>query len=236
MDLLSEILQAAGEDLWRRLRQYTIHMSVGGEFLRRKCSCSHLKDIVVEGGTRGQSLEINGFCGVGQRAHYSPDRVALEGPKGERLDERKASPRELRARLEASTWDVLDLAYYCGHLIQNYITVPFILSEPDVTIEELEPASVGGDSCRRLRARFPSQMETHRTEQTFYFDADGFLRRQDYVEDYDGSRVAQLFSGHQRFSGVLIPTLGRTRCIAADGVSLTKPSLIDVEIFDVVFK
>jgi hypothetical protein len=236
MALLREVLQAAREDLWRQMTQYTVHMSFGGAFFRSKCGSSQLKDLVVEGSTRQQSLEINGFCGVGQRAHYRPGWVALEGPDGQLLEERKASPQQLRERLKSSSWDALELAYYCGYSTWNYIAVPFIFAEPDVTVEELQPDTVWRDGCRRLRARFPPRIATHGTEQTFYFDRDGLLRRQDYVDVHDSTRIAQLFSGHQRFSGVLIPTLGRTRCIAPDGVSLAKPSLVDVEVFDVVFR
>jgi hypothetical protein len=102
--------------------------------------------------------------------------------------------------------------------------------------EELEPGSVQFDSWRRLEVRFPPRVVTHSTEQTFYFDRDGLLRRIDYTSELEDTRVAQLFSGHQRFSGVLIPTLGTSLRIAPDAVSLARPSLVDIEIFDVVFE
>jgi hypothetical protein len=102
--------------------------------------------------------------------------------------------------------------------------------------EELDPGSVQFDNWRRLEVRFPPRVVTHSTEQTFYFDRDGLLRRIDYTSELEDTRVAQLFSGHQRFSGVLIPTLGTSLRIAPDGVSLAKPSLVDIEIFDVVFE
>jgi hypothetical protein len=77
---------------------------------------------------------------------------------------------------------------------------------------------------------------THSTEQTAYFDRDGFLQRLDYTSEYGDPRIAQVFSGHQRFSGILILTLCRSLPVASDGVSLGKPSLVDIEIFDVVFE
>jgi hypothetical protein len=211
-------------------------MSVGGVLCRRKCAAAQLRDLVVEGSPDQQSLEINGFSGVNRRAMYRPDWVALEGPDGQLLKETKASPHELRERLRASTWDELQLAYYFGYSIWNYIAVPFVLAEPDVTTEELEPGSVEFDSWRRLEVRFPPRVVTHSTEQTFYFERDGLLRRIDYASELEDTRVAQLFSGHQRFSGVLIPTLGTSLRIAPDGVSLARPSLVDIEIFDVVFE
>jgi len=218
------------------MSQYTVHMSVGGVLGSRKCASVHLKDVVVEGSTDQQSLEINGFSGVDRRARYRPDWVALEGADGQLLKETQASPQELRERLRASTWDELQLAYYFGYSIWNYIAVPFVLAEPDVTTAELEPGGVQFDGWRRLQVRFPPRVVTHSTEQTFYFDRDGLLRRIDYTSEPEATRIAQLFSGHQHFSGMLIPTLGKSLRISADGVSLAKPSLVDIEIFDVVFE
>jgi hypothetical protein len=45
-----------------------------------------------------------------------------------------------------------------------------------------------------------------------------------------------MFSGHQRFSGILVPTLCRLLSIGAEGVPVAKPSLLDVEIFDARFE
>jgi hypothetical protein len=235
--LLEDALRASGGlDLRRQMSRYTVHMSVGGVLCSRKCASVQLKDLVVEGRTDQQSLEINGFSGVNRRAMYRPDWVALEGTDGQLLKETKALPQELRERLRASTWDELQLAYYFGYSIWNYIAVPFVLAEPDVTTEELEPGSVRFDGWRRLEVRFPSRVVTHATEQTFYFDREGLLRRIEYTSDLEGTRIAQLLSGYQSFSGVLIPTLSASLRVAPDGVSVAKPSLVDMEIFDVVFE
>jgi hypothetical protein len=233
--LLRDVLKVAGADRWRQKSRYTVHMSVGGAFCSRKCGSAQLKDLVVEGSTGQQWLEINGFCGVDQRALYRPDRVVLEGADGQLLNERKGPPQELRQRLRASIWDELQLAYYCGYSIWNYLAVPFVFAESDVAAEEIERESVHADNWRRLRLRFPPRVVTHSAEQTFYFDRDGFLRRLDYMSEIEDTRIAQLFSGHQRFSGILIPTLSRSLPIARDGRLPAKSSLVDIEIFDVVF-
>ena len=237
MGLLEDALAASGGlDLWRRMSRYTLHLSVGGAFCSRKCDSAQLKDLVVEGSTYQQSLGINGFSGLSQRALYRPDWVALEGPEGQLREERKAPPEELRGRLRTGIWDELQLAYYCGYSIWNYIAVPFVFAEPDVTTEELEPGTGLADNWRRLRVRFPPRLMTHAPEQTFYFDRDAVLRRLDYTTEHEGKRIAQLFSGHQRFSNILIPTLSRSLRISPDGVLPTKPSMLDIEIFDVVFE
>jgi hypothetical protein len=79
-------------------------------------------------------------------------------------------------------------------------------------------------------------MVTHCAEQTFYFDRQGIMRRRDYLALYDGrTGVAQMFSAHQRFSGVLVPTLCRLLRLESDGAPIAKPPLLDIEIFDAAF-
>ena len=237
MALLEDALAASGGlDLWRQMSRYTVHISLGGVFCSQKCRSAQLKDLVVEGSTDQQSLEINGFSGLNQRALYRPDWVALEGRDGRLRKERKAPPQELRERLKTSVWDELELAYYSGYSIWNYIAVPFVLAEPGVKTEELDPGNGQAGNWRRLRVRFPPRLMTHSSEQTFYFDRDAVLRRLDYTTEHKDARIVQLFSGHQRFSGILIPTLSRSLPITPDGVSPAKSSLVDIEIFDVVFE
>jgi hypothetical protein len=63
------------------------------------------------------------------------------------------------------------------------------------------------------------------------------MRRQDYTAPYDGGTgVAQMFSAHQRFSGVLVPTLCRLLPLESDGAPISKPPLQDIEIFDAVYE
>src|SRR5215469_14142934 len=115
MALLDDVLQASGGlDLWRQLRRFTIHMSIGGVLCAEKCGGAQLKDLVAEGCTREQELEMTGFTAPDKRALYRPDRVALEGCDGSLLKERRASPAQFQDELRANSWDELQLAYYCG--------------------------------------------------------------------------------------------------------------------------
>ena len=192
---------------------------------------------MVEGSTQTQALEIIGFARADLRALYRPDWVALEGQDARRVMERQGSPEEFRGGLQSTTWDELQLAHYCGYLIWNYIATPFILADPDFETQEILRTAAGDESLRQLRVVFPARVATHAREQTFYFDREGSLRRLDYPAAHEEhTQIAQMFSGHQRFSGILVPTLCRLLSIGAEGVPVAKPSLLDVEIFDVRFE
>lgn len=238
MAILRDALRmSGGVDLWRQLQRFTLHLSIGGVLFPGRRSAARLKECVADGTLHEQSLEITGFNAEDRRALYRADWVALEDADGRRIKERNASPAEFRSQLNSTVWDELQLAHYCGYLIWNYVNVPFVLSEPDFRAEELKPVIEQGETWRRLRVEFPARVATHAAEQDFYFDRDGYLRRLEYKADFENSApVVQLFSGHQRFSGILVPTLCRLLCNAPFGVSSTKSPWVDIEIFDALFE
>ena len=238
MGLLEKALRVSGGlDLWQVKRRFTLHMSISGSLCTARCASAQLKELVVEGSTLTQALEITGFARPDLRALYRPDSVALEAHDARGLVEHQGSPDEFRSELRSTIWDELQLAYYCGYLIWNHIANPFILADPDFETQELRRNFARGESLRRLRAGFPARIVTHASTQTFYFDREGLLRRLDYAAAHlDHAQIAQMYSGHQRFSGILVPTLCRLLSVAADGVPVAKPSLLDVEIFDAKFE
>ena len=237
MGLLEKALHVSGGlDLWRLTRRFTLHMSITGELCATRHGTGQLKELVVEGSTQTQDLAIAGFADANLRLLYRPDWVALEGQDALPLRQRHGSPEEFRSGLRSSTWDELQLAHYCGYLIWNYIATPFILADPDFETKELRRYVASGESLRRLKVVFPARIVTHAISQNFYFDRAGFLRRLDYPAAHDENmQIAQMFSGHQRFSGILVPTLCRLLSIGAEGVPVAKPSLLDLEIFDAHF-
>jgi hypothetical protein len=236
--LLEKALRASGGlDLWRLTRRFTLHMSISGSLCTARCRTAQLKELVVEGSTQTQALEITGFARADLRALYRPDWVALEGQDARRLMERQGSPEQLHSEIQSTTWNELQLAHYCGYMIWNHIATPFILADSDFQTKALRRDIARGESLRRLKVVFPARIVTHASAQTFHFDREGLLRRLDYPAAHDDDRpIAHMFSGHQRFSGILVPTLFRLLRIGGDGVPVAKPSLLDVEIFDAHFE
>jgi len=234
--LESALRASGGLDLWRLTRRFMVHMSITGDLCNTKCSNAKLKELVVEGSTHVQELEMTGFARADIRAVYRRDWVALEGPDTHRVMKRAASPEEFRRGLQTVNWDELQLAHYCGYLIWNYMAVPFILADPDFETKELRRNVAPGESLRRLQVVFPARVVTHAPIQTFHFDREGLLRRLDYRAPHaTHAPITQVYSGHQRFSGILVPTLCRLSAIGPNSGPVGKPALLDVEIFDVNF-
>ncbi len=237
MSLLEDALRTAGGvDRWHQLRRFTVHMSMTGATFAGRGWSGLLKDLVIEGSTKSQSLQITGFTAPDRRGSYCPHRVTIEGSDGQLLAERDNPRTAFAGHTNISAWDHLHLAYYCGYSIWNCLTVPFLLADPDFYTEELPPWHEDGETWRRLRVTFPLRVAAHSIEQIFYFDRKGFQRRADYTSALLGHmRISQYSWAHQRFSGILVPTLYRSRCIDIHGKIMPSPVALDLEIFDASF-
>ena len=237
MGLLQDALEVyGGIGRWHRLKRFTVHTSIDGALLAQKGKGGLLKDIVAEGETHTQSLRITGFTAPHKCAIYRPDHVAIESLSGDIL-QACSSPRAAFLRhADHTPWNDLHLAYFCGCLLWNHLTVPFLLAHPDVKTEELPSPRERAEIWRRLRAVFPTSIATLSSEQIFYFDGSGLQRRTDFcATDALDSPFADYASAHQEFSGIVVPTLRRSLRLGPNGAVITKPAYVDVEIFDASF-
>ena len=236
MTLLEDVLNASGGmDRWNQLERFTVHMSIDGALLADKGKAGLLKDVVAEGCTHTQSLRFTGFTAPDKCGVYHPDQVAIEALNGDPLQIRSNPRAAFLGHTDRTPWDNLDLAYFCGFSIWNCLTTPFLLAHPDVKIEELPSWGEGDQAWRRLRAVFPAPIATHSPEQIFYFDPEGLQRRVDYRTIAD-TEVAHYCSAHQKFSGIVVPTLHRSLRLGSDGAVISKPASVNIEIFDASFE
>jgi hypothetical protein len=96
---------------------------------------------------------------------------------------------------------------------------------------ELEPWQEAGETWRRLKVRFPEDIETHSTEQTLYFDQQGLLKRHDYDVDISGGTpAAHYVSDLKEFSGIVFPTKRRIFPRKPDGHSVPEPLVVSIDL------
>ncbi len=167
---------------------------------------------------------------------FDHGRVRIESPNGNLIDERE-DPRSLffgRQGLRRNLrWDPLDLTYFAGYAMWNYLTTPLLLTREDVAVKEGEPwAAPGGETWRRLGASFDPALDTHSQEQTFWFGPDGLLRRHDYTADVVGSwaKAAHVVSGHTESGGLVFPTSRRVTPRGPGGRTMPGPTLVWLEL------
>jgi hypothetical protein len=244
MSLLSEALSAAGGlDRWNNITRFTCHMSMTGALIGDKYGPDALKEIVVEGETREQTVRIAGIEGRNRQAVLRPGCLSIEDEDGKVILKRECSrkiascehnsPRNRHQR----PWDILDLAYFCGYSAWNYMTEPFLLQMDGARTEEVQRPGSAERSPRGLRVAFTGSLVTHSREQTFCFDTQGLLVQLDYCAAELGDvEVSQIVSAHQAFSGVVVPTLRRSRLAGVNHSVSTAVPLVDIEIFDAIYQ
>jgi hypothetical protein len=171
-----------------------------------------------------------------QRVVFTPQRVAIETNEGAVVAER-AHPRAAFAGHTLETpWDVLDRFYFSGYAMWTYLTVPFSLTWTGFEVTEIEPWQEQNETWRRLSVRFPTCIASHSTEQTFYFGADGLLRRHDYkVEIAGNTPAAHYVSDYKNVSGIMMPTKRRVFARQPDNTPARDTLVISIDLSDIRF-
>lgn len=233
--LLGQTLAAhGGLEAWRRVDRIEAALSSGGLAFAMHGQGSALLGLRACIHPHARRVELAGYTGHGRTGHWTPDRVTIRDAEGNPLADRDF-PRRSFARLgRMIRWDALDMLYFAGYALWNYLSFPFILlAEPGVAVAEAGPLPGAGDG--RLIVDFPEGFPTHSARQVFHVDASGCLLRHDYTADVIGpfATAANLclastpvgefrFYTHRR----VVPRFG-------DNLLLPGPTLVWIEIDDV---
>jgi hypothetical protein len=231
-DLAKLAIEAhGGLDRWKRFSTLSVHGINGGVLWGAKGKAGVLDDVTVTVDLRDEKVSHWPFGSRDRRSRFEPQRVALEDANGKVVEELLHPRFSFRGHTLETPWSDLQLAYFAGCAMWTYLNTPFLLVRPGVESEELEPWQEAGETWRRLKVRFPSDIATHSTEQTLYFDQQGLLKRHDYdVEISGGTGAAHYVSDLKKFSGIVFPTKRRIFPRQPDGHSLPEPLVVSIDL------
>jgi len=226
-----------GLDRWRQLKSVSARLLQGGVLWQLKGQNGVLDDVHVTVDLRKEWASHRPFGQPDRRSAFQPDRVAIETSNGDVVEER-ANPREsFRGHTFDTPWDSLQLAYFAGYAMWTYMNAPFLFALPGVETEELESWQENGEAWRRLKVTFPERIATHSTEQTFYFDRHGLLKRHDYQVDVaGGTAAAHYVSALTDVSGIVVPTKHTIVPRQPDGSSAPTPVVVSIDISEIDFE
>ena len=227
-----------GLDRWNELTSVKAHLVIGGVLWAMKGQAGVINDVNVRVDLRREFTSHFPFGRPGLRSAFTADRVAIESDAGEVVEER-FNPRDSFAGHTLETpWDKLHLAYFVGYAMWTYLTSPFSFVKPGFQTEELSHWQEHGQTWRRLKVTFPSHIASHCKEQTFYFDADGLIRRHDYVAEVLGSSgpAAHYSSEHREFDGIKVPTKRRVYLIGENGSVMQEPLIVSIDLDNIEFE
>ena len=234
--LLDEVLEAhGGLERWRAARTVQARVRSGGLLLRTRVPGNRFADYRLTVELDQPRTVLDPFPERGRRGVFDRGRARIETEAGEvvafRDDPRAAffGRAGLRRNLR---WDALDSTYFAGYAMWNYLTTPLLLTRDGVEVRDGDHWEEDGERWRRLEVTFPDGLDTHSPRQSFYFDAQGRLRRHDYVARVVGrwARAAHHCADHVQAGGLVFPTRRWVRPIGPGNRSLPFPTLVSLEL------
>jgi hypothetical protein len=132
------------------------------------------------------------------------DVYLLERGGARRTAEGRDHRATFRGLAKYRRWSALDAAYFFGYALSHYHSVPFTLG--DARFVRLCDTAHGPRQLKGIDVDLGSELPTHCPRQRFYFDADGLIRRHDYVASIVGSwaRACHFWEDYQTRSGLAI--------------------------------
>ena len=226
------ITRHGGMDLWSAVEKITIRARTGGVALPLRFKFGVLKDYQAHIRAHEPQVRIAPHPRAGMRGIYSGDTVRIETENGETVQKRHRARSAFGNLRHKIWWDHLDALHFAGYALWNYLTAPFLLCRPEIQLKELPPWQENNESWQRLQATFPPDLLTHSPEQTFYFDADGLLKRHDYTALVFGNfaKAAHYSRGHKEVNGIPFPTRRRVFPRQKDGSPLRLVTLVSIDI------
>ncbi|MBR0748994.1 hypothetical protein JQ582_34185 [Bradyrhizobium japonicum] len=144
MSLLEQVLSASGgSDRWRNLRGFTVHMTMSGLLIEQKHRENSLKEVVIEADIREHSVRVMGFDASNDRLFCDLSQVGIENGNGQVIQAERRSFEDWTKRASNGSWDVLDLAQFCGYSVWTLVAMPYFL-ETAASIREDDPPLVNG--------------------------------------------------------------------------------------------
>jgi hypothetical protein len=238
---MTEILDLAitahgGLDRFNRFSSVTAKLHQGGVLWTLKGKPTVLEDCSVKVDLNRERVSHWPFAPTQNRSVFTPDRVIIESPKALVVEELLEPRQSFDGYAMETHWSDPQVAYFAGYTMWTYLTSPFILKRPGVAVQEIDTWKENGEEWRRLHVRFPDDIATHSTEQTFYFDRQGLLVRHDYEVDIQGrNAAARYLSNYVNADGIVMPGKMRIYPRGADNMPLPDPLIVSVDLSDFKF-
>lgn len=233
LELIDRVIEAhGGRARWQALERIEAAFSSGGLAFALHMQPFTLRGLRLVLRPHARQVELHGYGRPDWVGEWTPNQVRILDADGRTVAERQ-QPRAGFSRLDKLVrWDRLDLLYFAGYALWNYLSFPHLLELPGV--EVIESSAPDGLKPGHLRARFDAQLPSHSPYQTFHIDQRGWLTRHDYTADVIGrwATAANFCQASEVVDGLRFYTRRRVLPrLGADSV-LPLPTLVWIELDD----
>jgi hypothetical protein len=235
-DLLEKVLDVhGGLENWRRVTAVDCRLTFRGAALAVKQQPHGLRDVLVKIDTCRQRTLITPFPAPGHRGLFGDGRVTIQTDAGMPASVLNEPRKSFDGYQRDTPWTAQQFMYFVGYAFNNYMKMPFLLTQDGVRCEEIAPHEEHGESWRVLKVTFPPRIHVHCSDQKFYFNDAGYQVRNDYAPDVSGGSAAHYTFDHKNFDGFIFPTHRRVVWRDPDGYThRAGPSIFRLDIESVI--
>jgi hypothetical protein len=227
--LAQRLLDAyGGEARWRAAQAVEARLTIGGLLFRwKRRSQGKWPSVQIRVETAEPRTRFDPIDRAGNAAVLEGHSVRIERPDGTLVEERPYARNKPYGR-KLFAWDAVDIGYFFGYTMWNYLTLPRLLLRDDIQWSQA--------SSDTLEARFPPELPTHSALQRFHVDLEtGRLRQHDYTaEPFGGwAKAAHMITEHRDYDGLTAPSKRRVKPRSGDkGGPLPFPLLIWADVHE----
>ncbi len=229
--LLREVVAVhGGMERWGSCEVVEATLTTDGLAFRSRFQGGRLRGKRVRVEPHRRTVRIDDYPEQGSSGIWTPDFVSIRTESDVVIE--RESPRRSFDRFSRNfRWDAGDLLYFCGYALWNYLSFPWLLTDPGVEISQRHTS----DGSFILDAIFPDGLPTHSRHQSFHFTSEGQLLRHDYTANVIGRWAtaanrclkSELANGLRLYTRRLVtPRLGRSFVFKA-------PALVWIELENV---
>ena len=168
-----------GEERWRAATAIETRLDTGGLLFRWKRGRG-FRDLHMRADVWEPRITMQPFYEPGHVGVLDGHDVRIETTDGRVIESRKDVRHLFPYGRRLFHWDKLDMAYFFGYALWNYLTLPALLLRDDIEWAQL--------SDTLLEGTFPSYIPTHTSVQQYHFDPEtALLERYDYTAEVFGN-------------------------------------------------
>ena len=139
-DLLSKVIEAHGDlQRWNQIQSIEATWNFSGGLLSLKGYPEHYQPSMTINATKPTAvIQRLGTAQPDDRWWFDMDRTWIEKRDGPIVKELSASRASFTGHTRSTPWDELQLTYFVGYAMWNYIRTPFIFLWPCFSARELQ--------------------------------------------------------------------------------------------------
>lgn len=219
---------------WQRVGHIEANLSSWGLAFTLKGQGQALKNLRIRVQPDPPAVVLHGFGGRGGSGHWTPERVTMYDDGGQLLAQRDNPYAAFFTWRKRLSWDQLDILYFAGKALWNYLCFPFYLRQQGVQLTHETRVQPEGMYC--LGAGFAPSVPSHSVQERFHLDPSCLLVRHDYTATVigDWAVAANRCLANETVRGLRFYTRRRVTPRLGQNWVLPLPMLVSIELKDIV--